>query len=230
MVFVPSHGVLTELKTHGITNLKIWSRGIHPHLFNPQLRSETLRSAWGSPLKKIIVYSGRFVWYKGLRVFIDVYQLFQQRRPNQAAFVLLGSGPEENVLRKAMPKAIFPGYLHGEALGQAYASADIFFFPSVTETFGNVVQEAVSCGLPAVVSDVGGCQEIVRNSQAGLIAKARDTEDYFNCLTRLIDDPLLYRTLRENGLNYFKHRSWNEINQIVIDQYHHTVAAAQKKG
>jgi len=226
-VFAPTEEVQQTLKKKGIKSIKIWSRGIDTGMFNPTFRSSDLREKWAAKDKKIILYSGRFVWYKDLKVFIDVYHRFKNK--NQVKFVLLGSGPIEEELRNRMSKAIFPGYLNGKALSEAYASSDILLFPSTTETFGNVIQESLSCGTPAIVSDIGGCQEIINNSGGGLIAKAKDADSFYDCCSKLLSDEKLFRQLRNNGLNYFKDRTWDKINQKVIAEYFRVINNNKQK-
>ncbi len=219
-VFVPTEEIQRGLAEKRITNTKIWSRGIHTELFNPSFRSNTLRDKWSAKGKKVILYSGRFVWYKDLQTFIDVYRLFKERGPEDIVFVLLGKGPIERELRATMPDAVFPGYLSGKQLGSAYASADVFLFPSTTETFGNVIQEALAAGIPTVVSDRGGCQEIVKSSGGGLIAKAKDAESFYQCCKQLLTKKNLYNRLRSIGLRYAKKKAWKRINDAVIFEYY----------
>jgi phosphatidylinositol alpha 1,6-mannosyltransferase len=220
-VFVPTQEVESMLNRKNITRTKIWSRGIDLNKYDVNFRSQELRKKWGAEKKIAILYSGRFVWYKDLEVFIRVYRKFKKSGPHNVVFVLLGSGPIEADLKRAMPDAVFPGYLTGKDLSEAYASADIFLFPSTTETFGNVIQESLCSGVPAVVSNIGGCQEIVNNSQGGLVAEAKDTESFYRCCCRLIEDHKLYQTLRTNGLGHFQDRSWDKINDRVINEYIH---------
>ena len=219
IVFVPAKEIEQELNKKGINNTKIWTRGIYIKKFNPTFRSKILRTQWEADGKNVILYSGRFVWYKDLKTFIEVYNLFKERGSKNTLFVLLGAGPIEKKLKKSMPEAIFPGYLSGKKLSEVYASADIFLFPSTTETFGNVIQEALSSGIPSVVSDKGGCKEIINSSRGGLIAKAEDAESFYQCIKRLIAKKKLYKRLQKNGLNYSQKQSWENINGKVIYEY-----------
>jgi len=218
LTLVPTKVIKERLQKRGIKNVVIWSRGISLDRFNPNFRSEELREAWNAHGKKVILYSGRLVWYKDLDIMVSVYEKLIQKRED-ILFVVLGSGPAENDLKKKMPEAIFPGYLTGKDLSRAYASSDILFFPSTTETFGNVIQEGLASGLPAVVSDLGGCMEIVKKSKGGLISKAKDPLSFEENVIKLIDDKLLYNILRNNGLNYSKKRSWNNINNKLLKKY-----------
>ncbi len=218
-VYAPTNEVARALKIKGIGNIKIWPRGIRRDIYHPKFRSPELRKAWGANGKKVIFFSGRFVWYKGLEIFVKVYDLFRQRGRGDVKFVLLGDGPVKRELQARMPDAEFAGYLEGEDLSRAYASGDILLFPSVTETFGNVILEALSSGSPAVVSDIGGCQEIIRKSGGGLTARAGEAEQFYKCCKALVEDQRLYDSLREKGLQHAEKQSWFHINKGIIEEY-----------
>jgi glycosyltransferase involved in cell wall biosynthesis len=222
-VYAPTKVVAKGLESKGIKKVKIWSRGVNRKKYNPKYRSKSLRRKWKTKDKKVILYSGRFVWYKDLDVFLNVYELFKEKGPKDVSFVLAGDGPIREELESKMPGAHFPGYLHGKDLSEVYASADIFLFPSTTETLGNVVQEALSSGLPAVVSDIGGCKEIVRRSHGGLIAKAKDPYAFYEKCKRLIEDEELYNQKQSNGLKFAAEQKWDKINGKLIEEYKNLV-------
>jgi len=225
-VFVPTEEMKIRLESQGIQRVDIWARGIDRSLFNPQRRSDTLRAEWDADGRFVIAYAGRFVWYKDIQVVIDVYKKSRESAAAAAAtrFVMIGSGPEEEVMRREMPDAVFPGYLGGTALPEAYASSDLLLFPSTTEAFGNVVLEAFSSGIPAVVSDAGGCQELVRGSDAGYIAAAGDAEAFWQSCRRLLHDRSLYDEKCRKGLDFAERMSWPVINAALIARYEEIIA------
>lgn len=218
-VYVPTSEMARVLESRGIKNIKIWSRGINKEIYSPKYRSKNLRRKWKALDRKVILYSGRFVWYKDLDVFLKVYELFKERGPANVSFVLAGDGPIKEDLIIRMPDAHFPGYLYGKDLSRVYASADIFLFPSTTETFGNVVQEALSSGLPTIVSDIGGCKELVLRSGGGLVAKAKDPYAFYESCKRLVEDEDLYKKMRRNGLRFTEDQRWENINRKLIEEY-----------
>ena len=120
----------------------------------------------------------------------------------------MGHGPYSEALAEKLPDAIFTGYLSGEQLANAYASADIFAFPSTTDTFGNVVLEAQASGLPALVSDIGGPKELVINGYNGFITKARDVGALVTAITNLMDDSQLRTQMGENARHSVVERNW----------------------
>ena len=227
-LLVPSQNSGSKLARHGIQPASVWTRGLPEGRFSPSFRSESLRRRWGAEGKKVILFSGRFAWFKGLRVFGHVYNLFKKSIYPSPVFVLIGRGPMEEDLKKRMPEAVFPGYLTGEDLSAAYASADILLFPSTTETFGNVIQEAIASGLPAVVSDRGGCQEIVNQTGGGLVARAGKPVSFFHQCHRLLADETLYHRIRETGLLNIKGRDWETVNQVVLGEYRRLVSCRSR--
>jgi len=223
IVFAPTREMMGLLKEKGAKRVELWSRGIRKDSFDPSKRSDLLRKKWGADKKMVILFSGRFVKYKDLDIVAEVYKSLMVERKDQLKFVLLGKGPMENELKERMPDALFPGYLTGEDLSRSYASGDIFIFPSTTETFGNVVQEAISSGLPAVVSDIGGCKEIVEDSKAGFVCEANNTDEFHDAILKLIDDKAEKNRLVENGLEWSRKRTWKSINGRLIDTFNELI-------
>jgi glycosyltransferase involved in cell wall biosynthesis len=226
VVLAPNESVRERLTGKGIEKVDIWSRGIDKELFDPSRRSEKLRQSWEAEGRMVIIYAGRFVLYKDIEVVMSLYQRFvDDGLGDQVRFVMIGSGPEEEQMRARMPDAVFTGYLTGTALPEAYACGDLFLFPSTTEAFCNVVLEALASGLPAVVSDLGGCMELVRRSGGGLVARAGDVGEFYACCTRLMQDSAMFRTMRERGLSYAEDKSWAAVNGQLIDCYLELIAA-----
>lgn len=228
VTLAPNRIVQQKLIEKNISNVEIWSRGIDRSLFDPARRSAKLRRQWDAEERAVFVYAGRFVPYKDIDVVMELYERFMnQGYGEKVRFVMIGSGPEEETMRRRMPDAVFTGYLTGTDLPDAYASGDIFLFPSTTEAFCNVVLEAMAAGLPVVVSDVGGCMELARKSGAGLVASAGDIDRFYeHCLT-LLDDRELFARMRENGLNFAEGKSWAAVNGALIERYRELIAASR---
>ncbi|MEY2505506.1 MAG: hypothetical protein QOG27_1786, partial [Verrucomicrobiota bacterium] len=121
---------------------------------------------------------------------------------------VVGHGPYSEALAKALPDAVFLGYLTGEALAKAYASADVFVFPSTTDTFGNVVIEAQASGLPVIVSDLGGPKELVEDGVSGIVTKALDANDFARAISRLAGDAKLRARMGDKARRSVIDRSW----------------------
>jgi len=228
-VMAPTRTIKERLERYGIRNVELWSRGIHTRLYNTGFRSEVLRNKWEAGGRKVILFVGRFVWYKNLEMFIHVYERFKQSGEENVRFVLAGDGPIRQELERRMPDAEFPGYITGQELSEVYASSDIHFFPSKTETFGNVILEGFLSGLPAVVSDIGGCRELVEESGAGIVVQGDSCQGYYTACRNLIRDEFLYNSMRERGLRFTRSRNWNMVNGRVIDQYRYLAVNRTRK-
>lgn len=230
-IFAPTKIIQDELLSQDIVGLgknkdnhaiKIWSRGIHETMFSPKKRDITLRKTWGGDDKFYVLYVGRLVWYKNLECIKKVYEHFSSHQAElmqKIKFCFVGDGPAREVLKNQMPKAHFFGSVKPEKIGQYYASADVLFFPSTTETFGQVVQEALASGCPAMVSDQGGCQEIVKESQAGYVFSEQDIKAYSAGIQELVVDLTKRQDLQRKALAYAKTKQWDQVNQTVIDVY-----------
>ena len=224
LVLAPNEGVRRKLAAKKIHNIALWSRGIDKELFDPSRRSEKLRSVWNAVSRKVILYVGRFVVYKDIEVLMKVYDRFiDEGQGDRVRFVMIGSGPEDEAMKRRMPEAVFTGYLTGEELAEAYACGDIFLFPSTTEAFCNVALEALASGLPVIVSNAGGCQDIVDRSKGGVVSSAGDVDDFYRKCLELLDNSDCYEELRVRGLAYAATRSWSSVNSVVIETYQQMV-------
>ena len=228
LVLAPNNSARLKLQDHQVKGVHIWSRGVDKELFDPSRRSVKLRLAWNTLDRKVIVYAGRFVPYKDIDVVMGVYdRLMLGGYADKVRFVMIGSGPEEDEMKRRMPEAIFTGYLTGVKLPEAYASGDIFLFPSTTEAFCNVALEALASGLPVVVSDAGGCREIVARSAGGIVANEKNVGDFYGKCLELLDNSMQYEELKASGLAFAERQSWAAVNGVVIDLYRKMVENAR---
>jgi glycosyltransferase involved in cell wall biosynthesis len=154
-----------------------------------------LRAQWGASADTPVVLTvGRLALEKNLGVALDAFDAVRERVP-EARLVMVGDGPQRNALRRRCPDAIFAGTQHGEALAAHYASADVFLFPSVTETFGNVVVEAMASGLPVVAFDTAAAGMHVRSHENGWLAPVGDAALFTQAAVALATDAGLRRRL-----------------------------------
>ena len=188
--------------------LKILPRGLDTDLFNPARRDPGFWSgskANGAEVR--LLYVGRISREKDLDVLVAAYHKVR-KQGHPVKLYIVGHGPYSETLAAALPDAVFLGYLTGEPLAKAYASADIFVFPSTTDTFGNVVIEAQASGLPVIVSDLGGPKELVDDGVNGIVTKAHDVEDFARAINRLTGDAKLRARMGEKARKSVVDRSW----------------------
>ncbi len=188
--------------------LKILPRGLDTDLFNPKRRDVTFWPGSGANGKEVrLLYVGRISREKDLDVLASAYKKIRQAG-HPVKLYLVGHGPYSEALAAALPDAVFLGYLTGEKLAKAYASADVFVFPSTTDTFGNVILEAQASGLPVIVSDLGGPKELVDDGRTGLVTKAHDADDFARAIERIADDSSLRAQMGRDARQQVIDRSW----------------------
>ncbi|HZI99821.1 MAG TPA: glycosyltransferase family 1 protein [Gemmatimonadaceae bacterium] len=219
-VYVPSKSMTDVLRSHGIDgNLRLWPRGVDSSLFTPARRSDQWRGLHGiDGSTPAITFVSRLVQEKGLDIVVDVMRrLSDDGIPHRA--VLVGDGPERANLEASLPNAVFTGHLTGEALATAYASSDIFLFPSDTETFGNVTLEALSSGLPAVVANATGSNDLVENGMNGFLARPRESESFAGYVERLILEPELRHEIGMRARAGAQAYDWDYVLAQMVSYY-----------
>ncbi|MDF1853026.1 MAG: glycosyltransferase family 1 protein [Verrucomicrobiales bacterium] len=165
--FVPSRDVIDDLDAKGFENLQLLPKGVDTRLFSPKKRSAALRREWGASERSLVgLYVGRMAAEKNLPLVIETFLEIQKRFPDFRG-VLVGDGPKLAEVRKQHPQFIYAGVRRGEDLAEHYASADLFLFPSITETFGNVTMEALASGLAVVAYDYAAARQHIVNGENG---------------------------------------------------------------
>lgn len=218
-VYVPSRVVIQELAEHGIRNTELWSRGIDLARFGPHFRDPALRAAAGADEQTpLLLMVSRLVREKDLADLVEMDRILRERGARYR-LALVGDGPMRAELEQALPDALFAGHQRGAALARWYASGDVFVFPSTTETFGNVVLEALASGLPAVVADRGGPQDQVTPGETGWIAPANQPAALADCVERLLRDPAERARMSAAARHSAAERDWEAINTRLLASY-----------
>lgn len=185
---VPTRELQQELEGHGYANLKVVARGVDTTLFHPAKRSAELRAAWGADNEDpVVIYVGRLAPEKNVPLVMQAFSGMQAMRPS-ARLVLVGDGPDRAGLQARHPECVFAGMRTGEDLAAHYASADIFLFPSITETFGNVTVEAMASGLAVVAYDYAAAAEHLRQEVNGMLAEFDNPGEFARLAASLIND------------------------------------------
>jgi len=186
---VPTKTLMAQLAASGFERLAVVARGIDAERFNPMHRSEALRASWGLVEGDFaVLYVGRLAAEKNLDRLAIAFEAIERANP-RARLILVGDGPMRSVLEARLPKALFCGQQMGHDLARCYASADLFLFPSKTETFGNVTVEAMASGLPVVAFADGAALELVRTDENGARVDLADDAGYVSEATRLALNP-----------------------------------------
>ena len=177
---VPTHLLKSELQKLGFDNLRVVARGVDTGMFHPRHRSEALRQSWGADDKTLVLLSvGRLAPEKNLDLVVKAYQALRAaQRPVRLVFA--GDGPYRAELQARCPDAVFLGMCDHQTLSTVYPSADLFLFPSLTETFGNVTLEALACGTPVLAFDSAAASELVQANRNGWLVQGESEEDYLD--------------------------------------------------
>jgi len=190
-------------------NIDVMPRGINRDQFNPSYRNRAVWEGYGLNGGFKFLYAGRISKEKNLEIMLKAFvRLIEEGF--DADLIIVGDGPMRDELQMKFndPQIVFTGYLYGEDLARAYASADMFVFPSLTDTFGNVVLEAHACGLPAIVSNEGGPQEIVESHGSGLVVGARTPDELSEAMMQVVADRDLYERLQARAVEKALDSKW----------------------
>ncbi|MEW5791860.1 MAG: glycosyltransferase family 4 protein [Pseudomonadota bacterium] len=225
ITLVPSESTRTRLLSQGFQRVEIWSRGVDGALYHPRHRDAALRASLGlGPDDPLLLYVGRLAYEKNLPVLLDAFQRLRERLPapqrDKLRLALVGGGPLLTRLQAATPAGVvLAGVQRGVDLSRWYASADIFAFPSCSETFGNVVLEAQASGLPVVAFDSPGVNERVTHGQDGLLVPP--SADLAEPLAALCQDPSRRRALGLAARRQAERQSWEHVFDGLEQRYLH---------
>lgn len=227
-VYPPSESMAEIIRAEGQSrHIEVWARGVDSGLFSPARRDMAWRRAIGIADDEVAVsFAGRLVKEKNVAVYTRVMNALTasglKARP-----LVIGDGPEMAAMRASLGKGVFAGFLHDTGLARAYASSDIFFFPSESETFGNVTLEAMASGLPAVNATASGSTSLITEGVTGFLVSARDEAGMAAALRSLIaDQPLRSRMggeARKRALEF----SWDAILSGLLESYRQVLREAR---
>lgn len=219
-VLCPSRIYEEHLHSRGVLHTGVWSRGVDPAEFHPRFRSESYRARFGAgPGDLLVTYIGRIAREKNLELLLRAWEMLVPSR-GAAQLVLVGRGPlEDEIRRRELPGVHVTGLLRGRELAEAYASADVFTFPSPTETFGNSLLEAMGSGLPSLVAAAGGVLEFSEHGNNAWLVEPNSTAAIADGLGRLMADAALRRRLVEGALRTAAARRWDLVYDRLVADY-----------
>ena len=208
--FVPTTALATSLRARGFERLSVVGRGVDAERFAPAQRSEQLRQAWGAtPDDPVLLHVGRLAAEKNIPLVLRAFESMQTLRP-RARLVMVGAGPlRQNLERLAPPGVVFAGELRGQGLAEHFASSDIFLFPSLTETFGNVTLEALASGLVVVAFDVAAASVHITHGTSGFVAEPGDDAEFVALARRAVEDLHRLSPMRQSARRAALAASWD---------------------
>lgn len=211
ITLVPSKDLLRQLQQTGFNNVEILARGVDCGLFSPDKRDPKIRQMWGvKENQSVVLYVGRLATEKNMQLFIRAYRAMQQQRSDLHC-VMVGDGPLYRQLQLNNPDITFCGMHTGRSLAAHYASADIFLFPSETETFGNVTLEAMASGLAVVAYDYAAAQRHITDRQNGFIVPFKAEDLFIERALEVINSDTDVTEIRKNARSYALSIDWPQI-------------------
>jgi glycosyltransferase involved in cell wall biosynthesis len=226
LMYIPTQQMVDDLKGFGFDTgkMKIWQRGINHSLFNPVKKDlSVIKSITGND-KPNIIFASRLVWEKNLGTLIKIYRE-SKKNGDKYNFIIAGDGGAKEVLEEKMPDAYILGKIDHEKLAILYASSDIFLFPSISETYGNVVVEAMASGCPCVIAKGGGSQSLVSHGETGFLCEPNDPKSYLDRIEEIMESSDLRQRFITNGLAYTKKLDW----EILAKTYFNDIKMLDKK-
>jgi glycosyltransferase involved in cell wall biosynthesis len=228
MTYAPSPNTVEELKTKGIRRVELWPRGVDTRMFSPRFKDGELKKSINAENEPILLFVGRLVKEKDLDDLVTAGNLLAERGCG-FKLVLVGDGPMRAELMHRLPDAHFTGFQYGHALSRWYATADLFLFPSTTETFGNVIQEAFASGIPAVGVNKEGSADLIIPGKNGMLAAPNNPPDFARKVELLLRNPYLRLKMGKNALATASNNSWTVINLRLLESYEQILSTFHSK-
>lgn len=209
--FVPTADLAAELERAGFRGVAVLSRGVDTRSFHPGRRCAQLRDSWRvEPEDPVVLHVGRMAVEKNYPLLFRVYGAMRAANP-RCRFVLAGEGPLQARLKREHPDCVFAGFFSREEIGRYYASADIYIHASLTETFGNVLAEAMASGLPVAGFDYAAARQFIRDGGNGLSVPCDRPDELVRAGVRLATDPALRRRLGSEARAAVEEQCWQKI-------------------
>ncbi len=224
MTLVPSQGLAVELVCRGYRSVRVVARGVDTALFNPARRSAALRASWNVGDNDLVVaHVGRLAPEKNLPLVFATFAAIRRHAPT-ARLLLVGDGPSRERLASGQPEHIYAGMRHGEDLAAHYASADLFLFPSMTETYGNVTLEALASGLPVVAYRLAAAAELIRHRDNGMLADPGTSDQFVRAALDLVTRPGALRRASMAAPWSVAALDWEIIHDRLVDVLREAIA------
>lgn len=237
-IYAPSESTKLKLEEKGMKHVEIWSRGIDAQQFRPAVsaeeRASLLRNRGLDPELTYMLYVGRLAPEKNIEHLINTFASLPPRILDKSRLLIAGDGPLYG-LSPSVPHNLseehiqWLGYLRGNELQDIYSMSDLFVFPSSTETFGNVILEAMASGLPVIAAGAGGVLDIIQHEKTGILCPPEEPASMVHSIIHLYDHPDISKRLGEAGREYSLNRSWIPILDRLLSSYDQVIAEFSKE-
>ncbi len=217
LIYVPAKAIVEELVNMGVERprMQLWQRGIDTNLFSPEKRSPDLMRRLTGNDRPTVLFLSRLVWEKNLATLFRIYDLMQQKNLPYN-LMIAGDGEAEKTCREKMPQAVFTGKVDHTLAAELYASADVFLFPSVSESYGNVVLEAMASGLPCMIAAGGGSQDFIEQGMNGFKCSPYEEADYVEKIRKVLENKALWEQFSGRGRSYSSAFDWSQLAEVYF--------------
>ncbi|MEZ4600052.1 MAG: glycosyltransferase family 1 protein [Syntrophotaleaceae bacterium] len=219
MTLCPTPSIRDMLEAKGFRNVDLWSRGVDSRLFHPRRRSPEFRRSLGFNDRDIVlVYLGRLAVEKNIDMLLDAWRQLPEKAPIR--LLVIGDGPQrERLERMAGDRAVFAGYRKGEDLANMLAVGDLLVFPSLTDTFGNVMLEAMACGLPVLGFDVSGPKDVLTDGRTGILVRKITAQALTRAIDELAKNPEFLGEMGHQARVFAENQNWSHIMEQIREHY-----------
>lgn len=229
MTMVPTEALRVQLAADGFRNVRVVARGVDTRQFDPHHRDDALRAQWGADAgTTVALHVGRLAPEKNLATLVAAYEAMRSKDPT-IRFVFVGDGPARRDLQRRCPDAVFAGMRTGFDLSAHYASGDVFLFPSVTETFGNVTPEAMASGLAVLAYDYAAAAQLIRPRDSGLLAPFGDSAAFVRLATELVGDRQAIRAMGQRARRITEDLAWERVVAKLEELFLQVVASGDSQ-
>ncbi|ENH96809.1 group 1 glycosyltransferase [Gracilibacillus halophilus YIM-C55.5] len=223
-IFVPSESTWEELSQHQFHHLKIWKRGIDQSIFYPNDHKQPIRNKYQIKEKFVLCYAGRLAPEKNTTILAYLFQNIPTEWQEDIHWLIAGDGPDMPLLKKhAPPHATFTGFLPHDQLAEVYSVSDLMIFPSETETFGNVVLEALACGTPVIGANAGGVKHLIQHRLTGILCSKGKPTEYVRAIIELFHHPEWLSQLSDRSVRYTELLGWQHRCEELLTAYQEVI-------
>ncbi|WP_248929936.1 glycosyltransferase family 4 protein [Paenibacillus hamazuiensis] len=231
-IYVPSRSALLHLQEKGLERMEIWGRGVETGQFHPFVDRKAVLGRYGiAPAKFVMLFVGRLAPEKSVDVLLEAWRSLSDEVARHAHLIIVGEGPSAETLRELCahdPAVTFTGFVQGRELAELYAAADVFVFPSATETFGNVVLEALASGTPVIGAAAGGVRDNISHGVTGLLCPPGDASRFAAAMERLFREEATRAAMAAAGREYALKQSWDSIFSRLYASYAEVAASGEE--
>tara|TARA_A100001015_G_scaffold308443_1_gene406083 strand:- start:1299 stop:2465 length:1167 start_codon:yes stop_codon:yes gene_type:complete len=222
--FAPTEDAIEQLNQMGVKNTHLLSRGVDTELFNQSKRDHALRESWGiksdnPETQYVAIFVSRIAAEKNIPLAINAFKRIKADNPD-ASCIFVGDGPEKHTLEKNYPEFKFVGTQTGEMLAKYYASGDLFIFPSLTETFGNVIPEAMASSLISIAFNYAAPKALIENNITGYLAKYNDSNCFMKTIDRALSQKSNWEKMRKKARQKAEQLNWINIVENFAEDLH----------